>query len=659
MTLQHTHCPMDCPDTCSIEVDTSGPQVRLSGGSNSPTHGFICGKVAHFHRRLDPHNRILTPLRRSGPKGSGQFEPASWDDVLTAIVDRFQQLSQTFGPACLLPVNYGGSNGVLSDGIVDQTLFARLGASDLDRTICAAMTTTISAEMYGKMPGPHFSALAHAALNVVWGANPKASNIHLVPFLKEARKAGGKLVVIDPIARFSAHECDLHLALRPGSDAALALALIQHFRENNQIDHTFLAHHTDHADVLFRSAAEWSIPRAAEFCGLAEQDILTLAFWLVEAQPAWIRCGWGLERNRNGGRSIAAVLAIPAVLNLFQKGGGYLLSNSGAARLKPSQVFSLPATDRRLINMSQLAHALETLDDPPLKGLFIYNANPVATLPNQKKLVEHLQREDLFSVVFDQVFTDSALLADWVLPATTFLEHFDLRAGYGTLRMAGVQPVMPPVGESRSNVSVFQELAKRFGFDDPVFLTPEPELIRQIAATSPLLADRSLDTLVQGGGIELRPEDPQFFIDAFPLTPNQKINLAPPSLNPSGYAPEPAKALYPFQLISPATGHTISSTFGEFEKGPLPLHMNPEDAARLGLRPGDRVKAWNDLAEVHFQLHVTSKIRPGVVMSPKGLWRKQALNGWTVNALCPDHVCSVGGGACYFDAQVAVAAVEA
>jgi anaerobic selenocysteine-containing dehydrogenase len=337
-----TTCPLDCPDSCSLEVTVRDGRVAAiaPGRAHSVTGGFICTKVARFSRRQYHADRLLTPLRRTGSKGEGAFDPISWDEAIAEITGRFRGISQKYGAEAILPYHYGGSNGLVSDGLLDDLYFARLGASRLDRTLCAAPTTAVAKGMYGKMPGVAFPDYVHAKCIVVWGANPKASNIHLVPFLKEAKRRGAFVAVVDPVRNFSAAEADLHLAVRPGADLPLALGLVNLWREWDALDREFLAD----------SAAEAGVPKA---------DIERLARALAETDPAVVRCGWGLERNRNGGRAVAVVLAIPALLGKFGvRGGGYTMSNGGAAKLDRRALLGDLAWDTRVINMTELGAAL-------------------------------------------------------------------------------------------------------------------------------------------------------------------------------------------------------------------------------------------------------------------------------------------------------------
>jgi anaerobic selenocysteine-containing dehydrogenase len=620
-----TTCPLDCPDSCSLEVTVRDGRVAAiaPGRAHSVTGGFICTKVARFSRRQYHADRLLTPLRRTGSKGEGAFDPISWDEAIAEITGRFRGISQKYGGEAILPYHYGGSNGLVSDGLLDDLYFARLGASRLDRTLCAAPTTAVAKGMYGKMPGVAFPDYVHAKCIVVWGANPKASNIHLVPFLKEAKRRGAFVAVVDPVRNFSAAEADLHLAVRPGADLPLALGLVNLWREWDALDREFLAEHAVGLERLLDEAAQWPVERSAAEAGVPKADIERLARALAETDPAVVRCGWGLERNRNGGRAVAVVLAIPALLGKFGvRGGGYTMSNGGAAKLDRRALLGDLAWDTRVINMTELGAALGYGLVPPVMGLFVYNCNPAVTVPDQNAVLRGLEREDLFTVVFDQVLTDTAAYADIVLPATTFLEHRDLRVSYGCYAVGDVRPVVEAPGEAKSNHAVFALLGEAMGFQDEPFFS----------GASPVM-----------------------FETVFPFTADRKVHLVPEVLGADPFRYETSQSDgYPLVLVSPATSKTISSTLGEDNLPTLYVEIHPNDAAPRGITDGDRVRVHNELGEVVSVARVRGRVRPGVVSMPKGAWRRSSPSGLTATALCPAHVNDVGGGACFNDARVEV-----
>ncbi len=478
-------CPLDCPDACSLEVRVvDGRVVKVDGSRLNPvTQGYICAKVRRVPEHLYGPDRLLYPARRVGPKGAGGFERISWEAAYDLAAEKLREARERWGGESVLPFCYGGSNGLLTQDTTDARLFHRLGASRLARTVCAAPSGRAATGLYGKMAGVALPDFRHARLIVLWGVNPSATGIHLVPFLQEAQKAGARLVVIDPRRTPLAKRADLHLAVRPGGDLAIALAAIRWLFEEGQADLDFLARHATGAEELLRRALPWTFERAAEASGVPAGEIERFVRLYAEFSPAVIRTGWGFERNRNGGSAVAAALALPAVAGKFGvRGGGYTMSNSGvwgssvdrdAAVMEPE-----PAT--RTINMNRLGETLLEAE-PPVLALFVYNCNPLATMPNQEKVRRGLAREDLFTVVFDQVWTDSARWADLVLPATHFLEHSDLVRGYGAYALYRTRPVAAPAGEARPNMEVFGELTRRLGLDRPEDPRTDDELRRGAA----------------------------------------------------------------------------------------------------------------------------------------------------------------------------------
>ena len=636
---------------------------RIGGGRNHPdTAGFICSRVAGFHRRLEHEDRLLHPMRRVGPKGEGGFERITWAEAVAEITRRFKDIRGEWGGEAIVPFHYGGSNGLLTDELLDVLFFRKLGASRLDKTICAAPTTEVARGMYGRMPTVAFEDFPQARCIVIWGANPKTSNIHLVPYLREAKSRGTFIAVVDPRRNFSDAEVDLHLPILPGTDLPVALAMIDHLVRTGRLDESFLEHNVVELEPLFEQAQDWSLERAAEVSGVPAQSIRQLAEIYADSEPALIRCGWGLERNRNGGQAVAAVLALPALLGKFGlRGGGYTMSNSGAYSFDRQQLLGELEEETRSLNMTQLGRWLNDRVEPPVKGLFVYNANPVATVPDQNAVLRGLSRPDLFTVVFDQVLTDTAAFADLLLPAITFLEGNDLRAGYGSYAFGGIKPVIPAYGEARSNAVVFAELGRSMGWDDPPFQWSEEELLLRAVEAIEVAGQRpSMLELAEGRitSVEFAGGTPVQYASVFPRTPDGKIHLAPEVLGKTPYRfLENPVSDFPLALITPASSRRTNSTFGELDAGPVRVKLHPEDAQRRKIESGDRVRVHNDLGEVVCLAEIGSAVRPGVVVIPKGAWRKASFNGYTANALCPDHVNEVAGAACFNDARVEVVKV--
>jgi anaerobic selenocysteine-containing dehydrogenase len=655
-----TACPLDCPDSCGVDVTVEqGRVVKIDGTRENPvTKGFICGKVRRFGDRVYGEDRLLYPAVRQGAKGHGTFARVPWDEALDLIARKMREIRDGKGAEAILPFCYGGSNGLLTQDTNDAVLFRGLGTSRLARTVCAAPTGAANMGLYGKMAGVTYHDYPHAKLIVLWGVNPAASGIHLIPYLREAQKAGAVLVVIDPRATSLARQADLHLAVRPGTDLPVALSIHRFLFEEGHADQTFLAQHTTGAETLRARANDWPIEKAALEAGIDAGELRRFAELYASSSPALVRCGWGLERNRNGGGAAAAVLALPAVAGKFGvRGGGYSMSNSATLGIKAAAWMNdTPEPATRVVNMNHLGRALLEYDNPSIDLLFVYNCNPLATMPDQNRVQKGLERQDLFTVVFDQVFTDTARFADVILPATTFLENYDIAKAYGSIGLQLVRPAIEPVGESRSNPEVFSDLAERVGVG---VAEEEIDTLMRVAGRlpSPLgseLMERGEVTPPYGGA-------PVQFVDVFPLTSDRKVHLCPPELEgqaPGGfyaYRDDPGTDRYPLALISPASEKTVSSMLGELRERAAMLQMNPRDAAARGLAQDDPVRVFNDLGEVQVPVALNKDIRPGTVSLPKGLWRKSTYNGSTANALVPDSLTDVAGGACFNDARVEVA----
>jgi anaerobic selenocysteine-containing dehydrogenase len=655
-----TACPLDCPDSCTLEVQVEkGRIVKIDGGDANPTtREFICNKVRRFADRVYGEDRLLYPAVREGRKGDGTFIRVSWDEALDHVARRMREIRDTVGADAILPFSYGGSNGLLTQDTNDAALFRKFGTARLARTVCAAPTGAANQALYGKMPGVTYADYVHARLIVLWGVNPSASGIHLVPYVREAQKAGARLVVIDPRRTSLAKQADLHLPIRPGTDLVVALALHRVLFEEGHADEEFLTAHTRHGRALRQRAADWPVARAAAEAGIDAADLSRFAEMYAESSPALIRCGWGLERNRNGGSAAAAILALPAVAGKFGvRGGGFSMSNSASWGIKAATwMDDVPEPRTRLVNMNHLGRALLDYTDPPVQMLFVYNCNPLATMPDQNRVLEGLKREDLFTVVFEQVVTDTARYADVLLPATTFLENYDIAKGYGPISLQLVQPVIEAVGDARPNVEVFSALAARLGLGEP---EEETDTLMRIAGRLPEHVSAGL----MQEGIASPPHDgrPVQFVDVFPLTADGKVDLCPDALDTQaplglyGYQPDPATDRFPLVLISPSSEKTVSSTLGELRERAAALQMHPDDARARALSNDDPVRVFNDLGEVQCPLALNPDVPPGTVSLPKGLWRKSTYNGSTSNALAPDTWTDLGGGACFNDARVQVA----
>ena len=659
-----TACPLDCPDSCSLTVSVrEGRIVEVDGGlGNDVTRGYICAKVRRFPERVYGEDRLRFPMMRRGAKGRAEFERVSWDEALEAIGQAIRRVCDQDGAEAILPYCYGGIEWTADPGRHRPAVLPAPRAHHASCEPCApprrAQPTwpcTARCRRSRTRTTPTRSCWCSGASIRACPASTR------VPFIREAQKNGARLVVIDPRATTQARAADLHLAVRPGTDVVVALAVHRHLFESGFADQAFLDAHTTGADRLRERAAPWTFERAAEVAGIGRDNLERFAAWYADLSPALVRCGWGLERNRNGGNAAMAVMALPAVGGKFGvRGGGYAMSNSASWGFdRPWLDTPEPAT--RAVNMNQLGEVLTGSLAPPVNLLFVYNCNPAATVPDQRRVLQGLEREDLFTVVFEQVATDTVPYADVVLPATTFLEQYDFARAYGPISLQLTQPVVDPVGEARSNADVFADLGRRlglFGEDEP-----RAELDTLVRVLNGLpepvgssLKDSGTATPPWGGA-------PVQFVDVFPRTPGQRVDLFPDNLekeSPAGlyaYQPDPATDEFPLALISPASDRTISSTLGELPRPEVRLLLHADDATPRAIGDGDDVRVWNALGEVRCRAQVGGWVRPGTVVLPKGLWRRQTANGYTATALAPATLTDLGGGACFNDARVQVARI--
>jgi len=662
-TVVETACPLDCPDACSLAVTvTASKVVSIDGSRKNPvTDGYICAKVRRFGERVYGADRLLYPAVRSGRKGSGQFKRIGWDEAIELIASRFEEAKAGAGAESILPYSYGGSNGLLTQDNIDAQLWRRFGTSRLARTVCAAPTGAANQALYGKMASVTYQDYPDAKLIILWGVNPSASGIHIIPFVREAQKRGAKLVVVDPRSTALARSADIHLQVKTGTDVVVALAMHRHLFANGHTDEAFLRDHTTGAEQLKERAEPWTFERAADVAGVDAGTLESVARLYADTTPALIRCGWGLERNRNGGNAAMSVLALPAVGGKFGvRGGGFSMSNSASWNIERTWI-DAPEPDTRIVNMNHLGRALTEYDDPPVNVLFVYNCNPAATVPDQQRIIKGLERENLFTIVFEQVMTDTALYADLLLPNTTFLEAYDFAKGYGPISLDLGRPVIDAVGEARPNADVFGEICARLGLLKSGEATGELDLMVSVLNGLPDPVSGPL----RDGAMATPPAGPApvQFVDVFPNTPGRKVNLFPAALDASTpiglyrYQPDPETARYPLALISPSSERTISSTLGELPRPDVRLLMHPDDAKARGLEENDMVRIFNDLGEVHCALTVAPMIRPGTISLPKGIWRRSTRNHSTGTTLVPDTLTDIGGGACFNDARVQVASL--
>ncbi len=665
MSLQKisTTCPMDCPDSCALEVTVADGKIRkidAAPNGHPDTDGFICAKVRRFDRRVYHKDRVRHPMRRTGAKGEGNFARISWDEALGEIAERFRDIRRQWGGEAVMPFHYGGSNGLLGDEFLDDYFFAKLGASRCAKTLCAAPSTAVALGMYGKMPGVAYQDYPKTKFILLWGANPRVSHIHLMPYLRKAKQNGAFIAAVDPRKIFSNSEIDLHLPVYPGADLPLALGMIHYWKHNGLLDKSFLTENALGLNELLSAAEQWPLAAAAKAARVNLCDAIKLAQKYAELSPAALRCGWGVERNRNGGQAVAAILAMPALLGKFGvSGGGYTLSNSGAYQLDTEKIFGKFDWRSRVINQSQIGKKLnDTTLDPPIKALFVYNSNPVATAPDQNSLIRGLRRDDLFTVVHEQVLTDTTSFADIVLPAVTFLEQHEIKKAYGSYAAGGVQPVISAPGEAKPNEEVFALLGRAMGWDDPPFQWNTDTFMHKTTDALLLNGEKGNAEKLLNGGTQTCLFDgktPVQFRSVFPRTPDGKIHLTPAALGKTPYHYEVVSSNeFPLALISPASSKMISSSLGEYNYPKLFATIHPKDAAMRDISSGDVVRIFNELGEVVCHAKINKTVRPGAVSMPKGAWRKSSQNGQTSTALCPATANVVGGGACFNDARVEI-----
>jgi anaerobic selenocysteine-containing dehydrogenase len=683
-------CPHDCPDTCAMLVHVQdGRAVRVQGDPAHPvTQGFLCTKVNRYVERTYHADRLTVPLRRVGPKGEGRFEPATWDQALDDIAGRLNQIrSGPHGPQAILPYSYAGTMGLVQGSSMDRRFFHRIGASLLARTICSVAGTEAWKVTYGDRMGPTPEEAEHARLILIWGSNTLTSNPHLWPAVRRAKERGARVVAIDPIRTRTAAQCDQWLAIRPGTDAALALAMMHVAFRDGLADLDYLAAHSVGWEALReRVLNEWSPAQAASIVGLDAGDIEELATAYATTRPTFIRLNYGLQRHAGGGMAVRAISLLPAVTGAWRDaGGGATLSTGGAFKLNNAALerpdWVAPGT--RTINMIQLGDALTRPDagvgGPPVQALVVYNSNPGAVAPDLGRVREGLRREDLFTVVLEHFRTDTADYADWVLPATTQLEHWDLHTSYGHLYLTLNRPAIAPLGESLPNAEIFRRLAARMGLDDPELRDDDLELIRQaLDSPHPSLAGITLERLLEEGWARLAvPADWRPYADPRPNTPTGKIQILAPELARLGLDPLPTfippaesaaaaprlAARFPLTLLSPPEHPFMNSTFVnvpplERAAGAATLLLHPNEAAVRGIREGDRLRTFNDRGDFFARAVVTDGVRPGVAVSYGVRWANRSEGGRTVNDTTSQGVADMGGGALFYDNAVEVEIAE-
>ena len=666
-------CPLDCPDTCSLSATVEADSLLKVRGStvNPLTRGGICAKVTRYPELIHGEGRLRTPLRRTGRRGAGEFEAVSWEAALDMVFEGFQGAIRDYGPQSIVPLNYAGPHGVLAGGSMDRRFFNRLGASQLARSpLCCGIRREAFVGTFGRVPLMRPDDVAFARLIVIWGLNVTVSQLHLMAPIREAMRAGAKLIVVDPKRTPIARKADIHIANLPGTDVLLAFAVAAELERNGGLDRDFIDAHVHGAEEFLDRARAMSLEESAAACGVEAADIRTFAALYRDASPAVICPGNGPERNRNGGSGLRAVFALPALAGKFGIEGGGLLQGASHAfpstddRLEGSHM--VPA-DTRTLNIVTLGKSMLDTDlDPPIKAVFIYNHNPLIVHPDQNTMKKALLKEDLFVVASDIVMTDSVKYADVVLPACSHFEHADLFAAYGQHYLQRAAPVIPPVGEALPNTEIFRRLAARFGFTGAAFEASDATLMDEaLDADDPRLGGRVASTIRLDEALPMNFDGGPaiLYASTFPQTPSGKVELKSQYLE-TGYGQplpeyERVDSSYPLTLISPASDKRTSSTFGGLDADDECLvEVHPQDAAARGLEDGDTVRVFNDLGEVYLRVQITDVIRPGVVCAFKGAWMKTSNNGQTISALAPADVADLCEGACYNDARVDIEAAS-
>jgi molybdopterin guanine dinucleotide-containing S/N-oxide reductase-like protein len=712
--IVHTVCSHDCPDSCGVlvTVNSEGRAVKVQGDPAHPvTQGFLCGKVAKYLDRVYSPSRVLYPMRRKdtaakGPlrpgKETAAFERISWERAIDAIAQRLAAISRKHGPEAILPYSYAGTIGALGFGSMDRRFFHRLGASQLDRTICSTAGGDALVSVYGRKLGTDTEHFRHSRYIIAWAANIHGNNVHLWPMVEEARRNGAKLVVIDPYQTRTARLADWHIAIRPGTDTVLALGMMHILIRDRLYDEEYVAAQTHGFEQLAEHVKQYTPECVANWTGMSAADVERLAHEYATVTPAAIRMNYGVQRSEFGGTAARAIAMLPALMGAWKTvGGGLQLSTSGAFQFdkvaleRPDLMMTSPLKrPSRIVNMSELGHALTELgskpeDGPPVKALFVYNSNPGAIAPNQNAVLRGMNREDLFTVVHEQFFTDTTDYADIVLPATTFLEQKDIQGAYGHYYLQLSQQAIEPVGEARPNVWLFSRLAQRMGFTEKCFADSTDVLIAQAlrlegeteqerASSNPDMEGITIQQLEDEGHVRLKFASEQAGEPFLPFskggfgTPSGKVEFYSEALAAQGidalptFRPPtesrhtPASEKYPLEMLARKADNFMNSTFANLaghrkmeSRTDSRLEMHAEDAASRGIADGDWVEVVNDRGKLRLQALLGASVGPGVVSAHLD-WNKFSRDGRNVNALTSERLTDIGRGATFYSTLVEV-----
>ena len=672
-------CPHDCPDTCSLLTTVKdGVAIKVQGNPRHPlTDGVLCTKVSRYTERTYHPDRVLHPMKRVGPKGSGQFRQVSWEEALSDIAARLKAIADKH-PERILPYSYAGTMGMVQGESIAMRFFNLLGAAKLDRTICSSAGSEALAQTFGSKVGMKVQHFAESKLILIWGSNVITSSVHFWRIAQEAKRQGAKLVCIDPRRTETADKCDVHLAIKPGTDAALALGLMHELITHDWLDHDYIAQHTLGFEALRERALQWTPERAAEVCGLKVEDIRQLAHDYAHIQPAAIRLNYGVQRSRGGGNAVRAVACLPALTGAWRhRAGGVVLSASGHALHNGAalQRHDLHTNAKApLINMSTIGDALNTPD--LVEAVVVYNSNPVAVAPESAKVVKGFAREDLFTVVLEHFMTDTADHADYVLPATTQLEHWDIHNSYGHTDMVLNRPAIAPMGEAKTNTHIFRELGTRMGLHSPLMQEDDESLCR-LALQHPRnlqsAAPVTWDALLKDGFAHWPVADAPFANGGFP-TASGKCEFFSERLAAQGldglpdylpnYEPANPQATYPLAMISPPARNFLNSSFvnvkslRDMEGEPL-LEIHPDDAATRQVKDGAMVRVFNDRGSYQCKAQISTRAQAGMVVGLGIWWRKLGSDGTNVNELTSQRLTDMGRAPVFYDCAVQVETLAA
>lgn len=676
-TVHKVVCPHDCPDTCSmLAYVEEGRVVRVAGDPDHPlTQGFLCAKTNRYFERVYSPDRVLHPMRRKAgsPKGPGsEFERIGWDEAIAEIAANFQRVIAEDGPEAVLPYSYAGTMGIVNYGSMDNRLFHRMGASLLDRTICstageAAMKYTIGGN-YGYDP----EEMGRAEMVIIWGANMASTHPHSIPFIKDAQKRGARVILIDPHRSRTANLADEIIMLRPGTDAAFALGMMNVIINEGLYDKEYVEQHTLGFEQLKERVQEYPVERVAQITGIEAGVITELARAYAAAKPAAIRLGYGMQRHTNGGMAVRAVYMLPALVGHWRHaGGGTLLSSGHFVKINWKAIERpdlIPEGHHpRLVNMNLLGEALTEYNDPPVKALYVYNCNPASVTPDQNKVLGGLCRNDLFVAVHEQLWTDTTNYANIVLPATSSFEHTDLYKAYGHLYVQLSEPAIAPLAESRPNIDVFRMIAKAMGYTDAAFDDDERAIIEQaLSAGGAQMEGITWDKLKEGPQRIRTPRPFAPFANGGFSTPSGKCELYSeqlaaegldplPNYTPIAESPDGSPELYqryPLNLISPAAHHFLNSSFSNLERsmkgeGEPTIELCTEDAATRGIVTGDWCRVYNDRGEVRLRAKVGDTVKPGVACTLTLWWARDMPDKRGINVLTSQRLTDMGGGATF------------